>query len=282
MVSLVEKRQSAQYLEEHYAVSERRACRVIALNRSTKRRVPGSPFNVALVSRVHALSERYPRSGYRKIHWKLEEEGACVGREHVRLIRKQEGLQVPKKQKKRRALGMSTSTFSPAQYPNHVWSYDFVYDRTEDGRRIRCLTVIDEFTRRALTIECGRHMTSGDVIRVLSRLVGSHGSPSIIKSDNGPEFVATAVQKWIAEAGIKTRYIDPGSPWQNGHNESFNGIFRDGCLNRWAFYSVREAKKIIQQWLNEYNQERPHGSLQGATPDAFTAAYHRPGGSVAA
>ncbi len=282
MVSLVEKRQAVQYLEEQYPVSERRACHVISLSRSTKRREPGTPFNVALVSRVHELSERYPRSGYRKIHWKLQEEEWRACREHVRLIRKRDGLQVPRKQKKRRALGMSTSASSPALFPNHVWSYDFVLDRTEDGRRIRCLTVIDEFTRRGLAIECGRHMTSGDVIRVLSRLVECHGSPSIIKSDNGPEFVASSVQDWIKEAGIKTRYIDPGSPWQNGHNESFNGIFRDGCLNRWLFYSVREAKMIIQQWLEEYNEERPHGSLQGATPAAYSAACNPLGSSVAA
>jgi len=156
-----------------------------------------------------------------------------------------------------------------AEYPNHVWSYDFVADQTIDGKTVRFLTVIDEFTRQALWIECARHLTSVDVVRVLEQLVELHGKPAAIKSDNGPEFVANKVQDWIEGRGIGACFIDPGSPWQNGHNEGFNGVFRDGCLNRWLFESIREAREASESWLHEYNQERPHGSLGGLTPSEF-------------
>jgi len=154
-------------------------------------------------------------------------------------------------------------------YPNHVWSYDFVADQTTDGKTLRFFTVIDEYTRRGLWIECARHLTSVDVVRVLEQLVELHGVPTLMKSDNGPEFVAKKVQEWIEDQGVGARFIDPGSPWQNGHNESFNGVFRDGCLNRWLFESVREAREATESWLQEYNHERPHGSLGGLTPSEF-------------
>ena len=163
---------------------------------------------------------------------KLKAEGYAVGREQVRLLRKQEGLGVVKKQKKRRPLGTTTAAVTQAQAPNHVWSYDFVHDQTADGKRVKCLTVLDEFTRQGLTIECERHLTSGDVIRVLQRLFTERGTPGCLKSDNGPEFIAAAVQAWVAEAHVQTRYIEPGKPWQNGHVESFHAVLRDGCLNR--------------------------------------------------
>jgi len=163
----------------------------------------------------------------------------------------------------------STIDLEKAEYPNHVWSYDFVADQTGDGKTVRFLTVIDEFTRQALWIECARNLTSNDVIRVLEQLVELHGKPTAIKSDNGPEFVAKKLQDWIQERGIGARFIAPGSPWQNGHNESFNGVFRDGCLNRWLFESLREARETTESWLQEYNDERPHGSLGGLTPSKF-------------
>jgi transposase InsO family protein len=222
-----------------------------------------------LIAEIHALSARHPRFGYRKIFDRLKTAGCRVGRERVRLLRRREGLRVPQKAPKRRRPGTSTTTPEAATYANHVWSYDFVADQTVDGRTLRFLTVIDEHTRQALWIECGRHLTSVDVVRVLEQLVELHGVPTAIKSDNGAEFVAKKVQEWIAERGIGAVFIDPGSPWQNGHNESFNGVFRDGCLNRWLFESVREAREATESWLNEYNEERPHGSLQGLTPFAF-------------
>jgi len=271
MVSLAERRRGAEHLEAEHGVSERRACQVIGIARSTKRRPSGRIEEAKLVRRVHELTARYPRFGYRKIHAVLRAEGFALGRDRLRLIRKREGLQVPKKQRKRRRPGKSTAAEDRALYPNHVWSYDFVADQTIDGRRLRLLTVIDEFTREAIWIETARLLNSHDVLRVLGQLVESRGAPGIIKSDNGPELVAQHVQDWIEHHGIDTKYIDPGSPWQNGHNESFNGVLRDGCLNRWAFASVREARLVVESWRREYNEERPHGALNQITPAAYAA-----------
>jgi putative transposase len=271
MVSLAEQRRGAEHLEAEHGVSERRACQVVEIARSTKRRPSGRIEEAKQVRRVHELTERYPRYGYRKIHTLLRAEGFAIGRDRLRLIRKREGLQVPRKQRKRRRPGKSTADVDRALYPNHVWSYDFVSDQTIDGRRLRFLTVIDEFTREAIWIECARLLNSLDVVRVLDQLVESRGHPAIIKSDNGPEFVAKRIQEWIKDRPVGTKYIDPGSPWQNGHNESFNGVLRDGCLNRWAFVSVREAQLVVESWRQEYNEERPHGALNQITPAAYAA-----------
>jgi putative transposase len=268
MVSLADRRRGAEHLESTLAVSERRACQVVGIARSTKRRSSGRS-DEKLLSKIHDLSDRYPRFGYRKIFDRLKMAGWRVGRERVRLLRRQEGLRVPQKAVKRRRPGTSTIDPQYAEYPNHVWSYDFVADQTADGKTLRFLTVIDEFTRRALWIECARHLTSVDVVRVLDQLVELHGAPMTVKSDNGPEFVSKKVQEWIKDRGIGVRFIKPGSPWQNGHNESFNGVFRDGCLNRWLFASVREAREASEYWLQEYNVERPHGSLSGRSPEMF-------------
>jgi putative transposase len=219
MVSLADRRRGAEHLERTLAVSERRACQVVEIARSTKRRPSGRVEENKLVMKIHELSERYPRFGYRKIFDRLKTLGWRVGREQVRLLRRREGLRVPQKAVKRRRPGTSTIDPHQAEYPNHVWSYDFVADQTSDGRTLRFLTVIDEFTRRALWIECARHLTSFDVVRVLDQLVELHGKPTTIKSDNGPEFVAKKVQEWIEDRDINARFIDPGSPWQTGHNE---------------------------------------------------------------
>jgi transposase InsO family protein len=269
VVSLAAKRAAATFLEQAHAVSERRACRVLSVHRSTKRRQPGQEKKVALVARIHALSERYPRFGYRKIFALLKAEQWHVSRETVRRLRKCEGLQVVKKGRKRRPVGTSTTPPTRAAHPNHVWSYDFVHDETTDGRRLKCLTVIDEYTREGLAISCARSITAEDVVQVLQRLFAQHGAPVYVKSDNGPEFIAQRVTTWLHTQHVDTHFIDPGSPWQNGHNESFNGVFRDGCLNRWLFTSVQEARCIITNWLEEYNHERPHGALEGLTPHAF-------------
>ena len=269
MVSLASRRFLSDYLQATFRISERRSCRIISLNRSTKRIKPQAARDQELHAKIHRLSNHYPRFGYRKIYDKLKESDWQVGRERVRLIRKQEGLQVVREQKKKRLLGTSTTGLSKATYPHHVWSYDLVSDQTACGRRIRCLTVIDEYSRYGLAIYTGRSITSGHVKRVLTELFKKWGSPTCIKSDNGPEFIAKKMQNWLKKAGVKTRYIDPGSPWQNGHNESFNGVFRDGCLDRWLFYSVQEARRVIEAWLAEYNTERPHGSLAGVPPASY-------------
>ena len=275
MVSLAERRRGAEYLEGTHGVSERRACQAVSISRSSKRRPSGHLKRVPLLGEVHRLSERYPRFGYRKICWILQASGWSVGRERLRTLRRREGLRVPRKATKRRRRGTSTRDPQCALHPNHVWSYDFVADQTADGRTLRFLTVIDEYTRRALWIECARHLTSVDVVRVLEQLVELHGRPEVIKSDNGPEFVAKKVQEWVEDRDIGARFIDPGSPWQNGHNESFNGVFRDGCLNRWLFESVREAREASEAWLHEYNWERPHGSLDGRLPAVFFEQWEK-------
>ena len=271
MVSLAEQRRGAEHLEAQHGVSERRACQVVGIARSTKRRPSGRIEEAKLVRRVHELTQRYPRFGYRKIHAVLRSEGFAIGRDRLRLIRKREGLQVARKQRKRRRAGKSTTDVDRALYPNHVWSYDFVADQTIDGRRLRFLTVIDEFTREAIWIETARLLNSHDVVRVLGQLLEIRGHPAVIKSDNGPQLVAQHLQDWIEQRGIDTKYIEPGSPWQNGHNESFNGVLRDGCLNRWAFASVREARMVVETWRREYNEERPHGALDQITPAAYAA-----------
>jgi putative transposase len=269
MVSLAERRRGAKYLQASHGSSERRACRVVGIARSSQRRPSGRTEEAALIQEVHRVSERYPRFGYRKIYDRVKWGGWRVSRERIRRIRCQEGLRISMKAPKRRRRGASTSSSSEAMHPNHVWSYDFVSDQTADGRTLRFLTVLDEYTRVGLWIECARSLTSDDVTRVLGQLIELYGVPAQIKSDNGPEFVAKQVQKWLHERGIGARFIEPGSPWQNGHNESFNGIFRDGCLNRWLFESVREAQEASEAWLVEYNEERPHGSLGGLTPSEY-------------
>lgn len=263
-------------LVSDYDVSERRACRVIGIARSTHRSRPHQATRSALTDEMYQLSYRYPRFGYRKIHTLLVNAGWQVSRETVRLIRKREGWQVQKKQKKKRLLGQSTTSSQKALYPNHVWSYDFVHDQTTDGRTLKHLTVVDEFTHEGLMIYLNRSVTSSEVIHCLAYLFELYGVPECIKSDNGPEFVAKRVQDWLTTHHVHVRYIDPGSPWQNGHNESFNGVFRDGCLDRWSFYSVIEARRVVDHWLEEYNEVRPHGSINMMTPRAFAALHRQP------
>jgi putative transposase len=258
VVSLAAKRQAAASLEQTHGVSERRACRVLSLHRSTKRRQPGQPERAALVARIHGLSARYPRFGYRKIFALLKAEQWPVSRETARRLRKREGLQVVKKARKRRPAGTNTAVPTRAMHPNHVWSYDFIHDETTDGRRLKCLTVLDEYTREGLTIDG-------------QRLIAQRGAPGYVKSDNGPEFIAQQVTSSLRAHHVNTTFIEPGRPWQNGHNESFNGVFRDGCLDQWLFASVQEARRVIIHWLEEYNHERPHGALDGLTPAAFAA-----------
>jgi transposase InsO family protein len=255
-------------LRNEYEISERRACQAMQMNRSSYRYVGGQELVDERYRRVVKLSQQYPYWGYRKIYDLLRGEVA-ISRERVRLIRRREGLQVVRKRRKRRLLGTTTQWVHRACFPNHVWSYDFVFDQTGDARQLKCLTVVDEFTRQGLTIRIGRSLTAGDVIRILDELFHEHGRPVCLRSDNGPELVAAAVQKWLKEKHVDTHYIDPGSPWQNAYNESFNSIFRTTCLDRWLFSSMTEARVVTDYWLNEYNTVRPHGSLGGLTPEQF-------------
>ena len=256
-----------------YDVSERHACQAMQMNRSSFRYVASKePFDETY-REVVSLSQRYAYWGYRKIYDLIKERGFAISRERVRLIRRREGLQVVTKRKKQKILGLTTQWVHRALYPNHVWSYDFVFDQTEDHRTLKCMTVVDEFTRQGFDIHVGRSITAHDVIRILDGLFQQYGRPACLRSDNGPELVAKAVQNWLKEKHVDTHYIEPGSPWQNAYCESFNSIFRTTCLNRWWFSSLTEARVVINQWLEEYNTVRPHGSLGGMNPEKFLQCW---------
>lgn len=223
----------------------------------------------ALTEAIICLATRFGRYGYRRITAMLRADGWRVNHKRVARIWRREGLKVPGKQPKRGRLWLNNGScirLRP-QHRNHVWAYDFVEDRTRDGRKFRMLTVIDELTRECLAIEVKRRLNSQDVLAVLGRLFISRGVPDHIRSDNGGEFAAKAVRNWLAEMGVKTLFIEPGSPWENGYNESFNGKLRDECLNTELFYTLREAQIIIERWRREYNTIRPHSSL-GYRPPA--------------
>ena len=251
-------------------VPERRACRVLGQHRSTQRRPPSRPDDeAALIADVVALAGRYGRYGYRRVTALLREAGWAVNRKRVERIWRQEGLKVPAKQPKKGRLWLhdgSCVRLRPA-HPNHVWSYDFVEDRTHDGRKYRMLNVLDEFTRECLAIRVARKLNSVDVIDVLSDLFILRGVPGHVRSDNGPEFVAKAVRAWIAAVGAKAAYIEPGSPWENGFVESFNARLRDELLDGEIFYGLREAQVVIESWRRHYNTVRPHSS-RGYRPPA--------------
>ena len=269
MVGLRAKRAAANHIQQTHAVSERRACRVIEIDRSSHRRQPKEEVDLELLQSLHELSNRYPRFGYRKIHVKLLEQEFIVSRERVRILRRHEGLSLTVKRPKRRRTGISHGLVRQALYPHHVWSYDFMSDQTDDSRSLKWLTLTDEYTRRGLRVYCARSITSLDVIEQLKVLIMLNGCPHYIRSDNGPEFIAHALQQWLKKKHIHTQYIDPGSPWQNAYGEGFNAVFRDGCLDRWLFASPHEAQHIADRWLHEYNEERPHGGLGMLTPAEF-------------
>jgi putative transposase len=270
-------------VKSELGLSERRICRVLGQHRSTQRRLPTCPDDeAALTADIICLACEYGRYGYRRIAALLATAGWVVNIKRVRRIWRREGLKIPVKQPKKGRLWLNDGScvrLRP-QFPNHVWSYDFVEDRTHDGRKYRMLNVIDEFTRECLAIRVSRKLKSTDVIDTLADLFILRGIPAYIRSDNGPEFIAIALRKWIADVGTQTAYIEPGSPWENGYCESFNSKLRDELLNGEIFYSLQEAKVIIENWRNHYNTARPHSSL-GYRPPApqavlWPAAQPRP------
>jgi transposase InsO family protein len=255
-------------------VSERRACNVIGQSRMTQRYKTKQPDkDKALTAEIKNLAKKHKRYGYRMITAKLRQEGWNVNHKRVQRIWQKEGLQMPYRRKFKKAKGSSENscTVKKAEHINHVWTYDFMSDQTEDGRKLKFLTVLDEFTRESLTIEVGRSIKAKDVIAVLEYLFLVRGIPGFIRSDNGPEFIADAIKKWLGEKNVQTLYIEPGSPWENGYIESFNGKFRDEVLNMEIFHSVKEAKVIAESWRLEYNNHRPHSSLGYMTPAEFAA-----------
>jgi putative transposase len=257
------------HVRAELGLSERRVCRVLGQHRSTQRKIPTTPDDeAALTADIIALATQYGRYGYRRITALLREAGWRVTRKRVERIWRQEGLKVPHKQPKKGRLWLNDGScirLRP-EYPNHVWSYDFVEDRTHDGRKFRMLNIIDEFTRECLAIRVSRKLKAVDVIDVLSDLFILRGVPGHIRSDNGSEFVATAVREWITAVGAKTAYIEPGSPWENGYCESFNSKLRDELLKGEIFYTLKEAQIVIENWRRHYNTIRPHSSLGDKPP----------------
>jgi putative transposase len=223
----------------------------------------------ALRGDIVRLASTYGRYGYRRITALLRTEGWRVNHKRVERVWREEGLRVPLKQPKRGRLYLNDGScirLRPS-FKNHVWSYDFVSDRLYNGKKMRMLTVIDEYTRKCLAIRVGSSLKADDVLETLSTLFITEGVPDHIRSDNGSEFTAKALRDWIGSIGVKTAYIEPGSPWENGYNESFNGKLRDELLNREIFYSLKEAQILIEQWRRHYNEIRPHSSL-GYRPPA--------------
>jgi putative transposase len=255
---------------ERYQVSERRACRVLGQPRSTQRyQIRRLPDEELLTVRICELAAEYGRYGYRRVTALITAEGWNVNHKRVERIWRQEGLKVPQQQQKRRRLWLN-DTASIRLRPmrkNHVWSYDFVHDRTYEGKAYRILVVIDEFTRECLSMVCARRLNADAVIHTLTELFCNHGTPEYIRSDNGAEFTSLMVRKWLASLEVSPLYIEPGSPWENGYVESFNGKLRDEFLNRERFYTLREAQVLLEQWRRHYNTKRPHSSL-GYRPPA--------------
>ena len=254
-------------------VSERRACRVLGQVRATQRYHPEEDtLSKQIRFRVIDLASLYGRYGYRRVTELLHREGWRVNHKRVERIWREEGLKVPSRQPKRGRLWLNDGSCVRLRplHRDHVWSYDFVEDRTSDGRKLRLLTMVDEYTRECLAIDVERRLCSHDVLHRLGELFLERGIPDHIRSDNGPEFTALAVRRWLKSLGIRTLYIEPGSPWENGYIESFNGKLRDELLNGEIFDTLTEAKVLIEGWRKEYNRFRPHSSLGYRPPAPVT------------
>jgi putative transposase len=272
MVGARVRRQQVAYARSR-GLSGRRACAVLSVARSTIGYVSRLVARDApVLEPLRTLAGQYPRYGYRTIRIFLERQGHALGTDRMYRLWRQEGLQVPKKRPRRRVATSRPRPLPPTAV-NHVWAYDFVFDTCADGRTLKCLTVIDEFTRECLTIDVAGGIRSGRVIEVLAQLVSVHGAPRYLRSDNGPEFVARAILRWLQTAQIETAFIDPGKPWQNGADESFNGKFRDQHLSLQWFRNRTDAKVSIEEWRRHYNEVRPHSSLGYLTPAAFKAKH---------
>ena len=250
------------------------ACKLMRLNRSSYyyERKEGE-FERNLIKELHALSKRYPRWGYLQMTQQLRRRGFRVNKKRVQRLWRLEGLKVPVRQVKRRRSGDSTRPRQVALYPNHVWSWDFVFDRTDDGRALKILNIVDEYSRFSVCMEIGRAFTGKDVVAALGRAMLAYGIPGCIRSDNGSEFISTYIKDWLAENAVGIHYIDPASPWQNPFVESFNGTMRDECLNRELFETLLEAKVVLSDWRDIYNLERTHGNIDAKTPAEVYAKF---------
>lgn len=264
-----------EHVQKQLEVSERRACKTIEQPRSSQR-YQSQPRDGEreLVAGMLELVKQHPRYGYRRIWALLREVGFKINRKRVYRLWRREGLKVPVKRHKKRRLGTSANgiVHHRAMHADHVWTWDFIHDRTEDGRALKFLCIVDEFTRECLALEARRSFKSGDVIEVLKELFLIRGTPEHIRSDNGSEFIARAIGSWLGIAKVKTLYIAPGSPWENGYIESFNGRVRDELLESELFTCLAEAKMLSTQWRLAYNHRRPHSSLGYVAPAVFAAS----------
>ena len=249
--------------------SRRNACELIGISRTAySYRSAKAERDAPVVQAMKRLALQYPRYGYRRIRIFLKREGHAMGWQRAHRLWKSAGLQLPKRRTRKRVAASRPRPLPPTG-PNSVWAYDFVFDACANGQQIKCLTVVDEFTRECLAIDVAGGIRSKRVIEVLTRLVSERGAPLFMRSDNGPEFVSLAILNWIVESKIESALIDPGKPWQNGTDESFNGKLRDECLSLEWFRSRREARVIIENWRRHYNLVRPHSSLEYRTPVEF-------------
>jgi len=256
-------------------ISERRSCHLVGITRSSARHRAQPVADTELSEELRAIAARHPRFGYRRAHALLKRAGQPINHKRVARVWRLTGLSLPRRRPRRRYKAQQVRSISQATRPNEVWTYDFVHDWCANGQRLKMLTVIDEFTRESLSIETRTSIKSRAVVEVLDRLTSERGAPTYLRSDNGPEFVATRVRDWLAAKQIGTLYIKPGSPWQNARGESFNGRLRDECLNVEWFTNLREAKVIIESWRQHYNEKRPHSSLKYQTPVEFRLAFQQ-------
>jgi putative transposase len=275
VVSAPARREQVRYAVAR-GLSSRRACALMQVARSTLGyRARMIERDAQLEPRLRAIVEQHPRYGYRRA-WAVLRRESVINPKRVARLWRILGLSLPRRRPRKRIRRTSLRPL-PATRANQVWAYDFVHDACANGQKLKLLTVIDEWTRECLAIEVAARINSSSVVKLLSRLMSLHGSPSFIRSDNGPEFVARRVKEWLKVSGIETLYIEPGKPWQNGTNESFNGKFRDECLNMEWFRNRAEAKVMVEGWRRHYNEERPHSSLNYQTPAQVRAGQQSVG-----
>ena len=264
-----------KHLQKNFRVSERRACRVVDQPHSSQRYLSTqADKDAALRQTMVALCSQNPRYGYRRVWALLRREGWEVNKKRVHRLWREADLKVPAgRKRKRQRLGSSENSVARrrAEYLGHLWSYDFAMDATEDGRKLKMMPVVDEYSRECLALEVERSITSEDVVETLDRLFGERGAPRFIRSDNGPEFIARAVKRWLAASGVKTLYIEPGAPWENAYSETFISRMRDELLDREEFANLKEAKVLAKDYRDHYNHHRPHGALGYLTPAEFAA-----------
>jgi transposase InsO family protein len=281
VVSASAKREVVHHLVEAHDLSERQACQVSGIARSTVRyQARGKAREANMVMLVRDYAQRYPHYGYRHVTALMQRDGHAVNHKRIERLWRQEGLQLPRRKAVKRRFGEKGEVKRRAEYPNHVWSYDFTEERTERGHQVRVLAVLDEFTRECLMTFVARSIPSRQVVDVLQWLFATRGVPAHLRSDNGPEFIARQVKDWLNTTGCQTLYIEPGHPWQNPFIERFIGTLKGECLDRYLFDTVAQAQHLIEQWREEYNRHRPHSSLDYLTPAEFAQQHQTKGISL--